>query len=309
MPNFSQVSSRFYIGLSTDTKPTGVIIGSTAYAYDTKTTYITHDGTNWVIQDSIISRVSSSLLIATGGIAGISHINKYGRNPDCDPKGTSTAVNIGRSIWDGGIAGAANWLAPTVSRVHQLKSTDANDTSDGSGARTVQIYGLNSSYALFNETLTLNGTANVATSSYTMIYRMIVRSGGATGWNEGTITVTADTDNTVTAQIAIGNCETLLTQYMVPANTKGYMTNFSGTLKKSGGQAKFADIFLMSKEFGQVWRVRESGSAASDGQNQFAHKFDPEKVFQAKELIELRGNPSAVAQDVSGSYDLILVDD
>ena len=87
------------------------------------------------------------------------------------------------------------------------------------------------------------------------------------------------------------------------------MANLCGTLKKTGGQAKFADIFLMAKEFGQVWRVRESGSLASDGQNKFAHPFNPYKVFQAKEIIELRANPSADAQDVSGSYDLILVDD
>jgi len=36
-----------YIGLSTDTKPTGVRIGSTFYEYNTRSTYITYDGTNW----------------------------------------------------------------------------------------------------------------------------------------------------------------------------------------------------------------------------------------------------------------------
>jgi len=38
-----------FIGLSTDTKPTGVPIGSRFYAYDTRTDFITYDGTNWVI--------------------------------------------------------------------------------------------------------------------------------------------------------------------------------------------------------------------------------------------------------------------
>jgi hypothetical protein len=36
--------------------------------------------------------------------------------------------------------------------------------------------------------------------------------------------------------------------------------------------------------------------------------FNPYKVFEAKELIELREDPSADAQDISGGYDLILVD-
>ena len=251
---------------------------------------------------------NDSLSIASGDIAGTIHINKFGRNPDCDKKESTTAVNLGRSIWDGGIAGAVNWVAPTTSRIHQLKSSDVDDTSGGVGARTVQIYGLDSNYNRYNETLTLNGTSNVATASYTMIYRMIVRSAGATGWNEGDIIVTADTDGTVTAKITATNNQTLMTQYMVPVGKKGYMTNYSATLKKSGGVAKIADVFLMSKEFGQVWRIRDITSAATDGANNIPHKFDPHKVFQAKELIELRANPSADGQDVSGRYDLILKD-
>ena len=252
--------------------------------------------------------IDYTLDIAREIVSGKSHINKFGRNPDCDKAASSTAVNLGRSIWDGGIAGATNWVAPTQARLHQLKSSNVNDTSAGSGARTVQIYGLDSNYNRYNETLTLNGTSNVATASYTMIYRMIVRSAGATGWNEGDIIVTADTDGTVTAKITATNNQTLMTQYMVPAGKKGYMTNYSATLKKSGGVAKIADVFLMSMEFGQVWRIRDITSAATDGANNIPHKFEPEKVFQAKELIELRANPSADGQDVSGRYDLILKD-
>ena len=252
------------------------------------------------------------LSIARGNIAGIIHINKFGRNPDCAQAASATAVNLGRSIWDGGIAGAVNWVAPTASRIHQLKSSSVNDDTDGggtnAGARTVQIYGLDSDYNLFNETLTLDGTTNVATASYTMIYRMIVRSSGTTGWNEGFITVTADSDGTVTARITEKNNQTLMTQYMIPANTKGYMTNYSATLKKSGGVAKLADIFLMSMEFGEVWRIRDATSVATDGANSVPREFKPHKVFLAKELIQVIANPSADAQDISAGYDLILVD-
>lgn len=41
---------RVYIGASTDTKPTGVLTGSKFYEYNTDSTYITYDGTNWVIK-------------------------------------------------------------------------------------------------------------------------------------------------------------------------------------------------------------------------------------------------------------------
>ena len=37
-----------YVGLSTDTKPTGVPIGSEYLEYNSHVLYITYDGTNWV---------------------------------------------------------------------------------------------------------------------------------------------------------------------------------------------------------------------------------------------------------------------
>ena len=37
-----------FVGLAADTKPTGVPVGSTFLEYDTRATFITYDGTNWV---------------------------------------------------------------------------------------------------------------------------------------------------------------------------------------------------------------------------------------------------------------------
>lgn len=36
-----------WIGLSTDIKPTGVPVMSRFYEYNTRSTYIAYDGTNW----------------------------------------------------------------------------------------------------------------------------------------------------------------------------------------------------------------------------------------------------------------------
>lgn len=245
------------------------------------------------------------LEIAKGAIAGHSHINKFGRNPDIDQ---AVANTLGRDIWDGGIAGAADWAEPTTARTHQIVSTSTNDDGDpaGTGAQTLEILGLDASYALQGETVTLNGTTNVATANtYTMIYRMIVRSAGALGHNEGTLTATADTDGTVTAQIAPNNNQTLMAIYMVPAGKKGYMTSFSGGLHSAGS----CDLRLVSKAFGQVWRVRDNTIVSSTAGLQIQHDYKPPKPFNAKELIALKGSPSADALDVSAGFDLILVDD
>ena len=257
-------------------------------------------------------RGESLLAIARGNVSGITHINKFGRNPDIDPAASSTAVNIGRTIWDGGIAGAVNWLAPTAARIHQIVSTDADDDGapGGAGARTVRVYGLDANFALQQEDVVLNGTSNVATvKTYTMIYRIIVLTAGATGYNEGAITATADSDGTVTAKITAQNNQTLMAVYQIPAATKGYMYHYYASLHKTGGAAKFADVFLLSMRDGGVWRIRDATDLASDGSTYLERNFDVPKVFEAKELIQIVANPSADAQDISAGFDLILVDD
>jgi len=40
---------RTYIGLSSDSKPTGVPVGTIFYEHDTRLNYISYDGTNWNI--------------------------------------------------------------------------------------------------------------------------------------------------------------------------------------------------------------------------------------------------------------------
>lgn len=260
-----------------------------------------------------IDRYDLMLEIARGNVPGMAGVNKFGRNPDIDQAASATAVNLGRTVWDGGIAGAVNWLEPTAARTHQIASSDADDDTDGAGsnagARTVRIFGLDSAFALQQEDITLNGVGNVPTAStYTMIHRMEVLTTGATGWNEGIITATADSDSTVTAQIAIGNNQSLMAVYQIPASKKGFMTSYTATLQKTGGATKFADVFLMSKKFGGPWRVRDATDLSSDGGIAIEHIFAPYEVFEAKELIQVIANPSADAQDVTAGFDLILVD-
>ena len=43
-----------FIGLSTDTKPTGVPVGSTIYDRDAHTWYVCYDGTNWGLKSLLV---------------------------------------------------------------------------------------------------------------------------------------------------------------------------------------------------------------------------------------------------------------
>ncbi len=60
-----------YVGLSSDTKPTGatVAIGSTFLEYDTNDTYITPDNTNWYVKDSKSIKTASVLVSVSAAAA------------------------------------------------------------------------------------------------------------------------------------------------------------------------------------------------------------------------------------------------
>jgi hypothetical protein len=245
------------------------------------------------------------LIISRGDLPGYSFVNKFGRNDDIDP------ATDPEDVWDaGGI-----WVPPTTARLHNIVSTDANDTALGTGARTVQIEGLDSSYNEQSEVVTMNGITNVATvNTYTRIYRMYAVSAGSLLTNAGTITATAQTDLTVTAQISLGLGQTLMAIYTVPAGKTAFMTNIYATMSKPGGtQAATVDMQVRSRGPVDVatspWRVKQYGYLTLSGSRQLNNNYLPYKVFTEKTDIVLRSEVVTVQNvRVTGGFDLILVD-
>jgi hypothetical protein len=63
--------------------------------------------------------------------------------------------------------------------VVKISSNNANDTSDGTGARTLYVEGLDENYNKINETVTMNGqTAVLTTNKFSRINRLIVQTSG-----------------------------------------------------------------------------------------------------------------------------------
>jgi hypothetical protein len=122
-------------------------------------------------------------------------------------------------LWNGG----SDWVAPTEARIHNIVSDEDEDTLLGTGARTVFIIGLNAQFDIVGETINMAGTTIVPTTkSYIRIIRMLVVSGGGAGEavapdNLGTITATAQVDDTVTAEIRPGKGSSLMAIFTVPA--------------------------------------------------------------------------------------------
>lgn len=72
-----------------------------------------------------------------------------------------------------------------------IASSDANDTSAGTGARTVGIAGIDLSFAAFSESKTMNGqtSVNLTTPNVLLINSMEVLTAGSGGVNAGIIQI------------------------------------------------------------------------------------------------------------------------
>ncbi len=254
-----------------------------------------------------VGAVPFAALIPAGSITGYTQINKFGRNPDIDQKGSTTAVPIGRDIWDLGIAGATMWLPPTTARTHQIASSNDEDggAAGDTGALTMTVFGLDANYVLQQEDLTLNGDTNVATANtYTMIHRMKCLTFGSAGRNLGNIDATADDDGTVTARVTIDNSQTQMAIFQVPVATTGLLCSFYASLHKAGGASTFADAAIMLKDFGGGWISHESFEISTD--SHVLHTYGTFELLPAKSYVKMVADPSKDAQDISAGFGLLL---
>lgn len=171
-----------------------------------------------------------SLQVARGQIAWHSIVHVFGYNPDVDSAAEET-------VWTaGGILGH-----PESAVTMKVSSTSANDTSAGTGARTVFIKGVNGTGGYTSETVTLNGqTAVNTTHAYFSIESMTVMTAGSGGENAGNINVgvgdvTAGVPTTIYGQIATGENNSLMGHWTCPAGHTGYMISGSLSSGTEGG--------------------------------------------------------------------------
>lgn len=234
----------------------------------------------------------------------VSTVNKFGYNPEID---TTTDPE---DIWDGG----GIWTPPTTARVHAIVSSSANDTAAGTGARTMRVIGLDSNNLEIQEDITLNGVTPVnTTNSYTIIYRMYLLTAGSGEVNAGTITATAATDATVTAQINIGRGQTLMAIYCVPDGYTGLLTNYYASITRPGTPAgDMAEMTIKTKnDFGTAnmpFRTRHIKGVSAEGNSTSEHRFNPPLKLESGTLIKLTGqfvtdNDSIIY----GGFDLWLI--
>ena len=237
--------------------------------------------------------------VQRGLVSGITFNNKFGRN---------AATVTGDAIWSASTA----YVEPATAELCNVKSTDnTKDIGSGTGALTISVTGIDDSYDIVTETVTLNGTTNVSTvNKYWNIHRAYVTTAGTDLTAAGTITITTTAAGTpVIGNIAIGYNQTQSTVYMVPRNYTGYLNlpNVSGQNTTANA---LCDIGLFKREFGGVFRIQADFHLTSEAAY-MPKTFGAPLKFEAKSTILFKciAASGGGTWDTAVDYDIWLVAD
>ena len=234
------------------------------------------------------------LSVAKGDFTGYSNVSKFGIN--------STVGSGGfESIWEG--SNAYPW--PTAAATLSVVSASANDASGGTGARTVEIQGLDSSWNLLTETITMNGlTPVVTTGSFLRVFRARVVTAGSLKSNAAQITMSSG--GTTLAYITydtIGMGQTLMAVYTIPNGKTGYIINLNVSSSKDS-EHRFRFMTRDNAVTDAAWNVKEYMSAR--GGFSSWRKYAINKVTEKTDIdLQVISNSTSAA---SGGFELILID-
>ena len=238
-----------------------------------------------------------NLQVARGQIAYHYPIFKFGFNPDID--------DAFETVWAQG--GLYSYLSAAT--VLKVSSSSTNDTSAGTGARTVELQGLDGDYNEISETVTLNGqTAVNTTKSYLRIYRMVVKTAGTGGQNAGVIyagtgTVTTGVPANKYATIAIGDNQSLMALWTVPAGHTAYLLQTDITVATTQNN-KYCTVHFVARPPGEVFQVNDKFVKAESSHKQ---GYDIPLEFAEKTDIEVRAIGDSVGADIAISAGLDIV--
>jgi len=242
---------------------------------------------------------SWTINISAGLVDGYSYVEKFGMNIDVDGNK--------ETIWDVGGIYTYIGTAETVA----ITSTSGNDSAAGTGARTVEVQGLNSSYAVVTETLTVGGAAS--TTEFLRVFRAVVITAGSSGVNEGTVSITSSDTSTVLAQIGIdgtganaaGRGQTFMALYTVPSGKTAYLTQWT---VGSGKQNTDAVAFLLSRDATVTDAAFNSKDIITVSATTYSKNYTVPLQFTEKTDIEVRAYSTTNNSLVSSTFNLILID-
>ena len=210
------------------------------------------------------------------------------------------------------VAAGAVYSYPAAATVMKVSSSSANDTSAGTGARTIQVYGLDSSYNTVSETVTLNGQTAVNTvNSYLRITYTELLTVGSNNGQVGTIyigtgTVTAGVPATSYWQSEPSYNNWSFAGFTVPAGYTAYITSYTITSQSTTALVNVS-LGLVIFEYGKTYGEYQS-TARLTSNGSFDRHFDYPFEVAEKCDVELRAwATTGSAVNVTGEIQYVLI--
>ena len=217
------------------------------------------------------------------------------------------------------VAAGAVYAYPSSATVMKVSSASANDTSAGTGARTILVVGLDSSYNTISETVTLSGqTAVNTTNSYLRITYTEILSTGSGNAQAGIIyigtgTVTSGVPATVYWQSETSYNNWSFAGFTVPAGYTAYITSYTVTSQSTTALINVS-VGMVVYEFGQGSSTTGQGyaeyqsTARLTSNGNFDRHFDYPFAVAEKCDVELRAwATTGSAVNVTGEIQYVLI--
>lgn len=207
---------------------------------------------------------------------------------------------------------ATAYTFPTSGTTMTLSSASADDTSAGTGARTVVVSYINDSYEAVDVTVTMNGQTGVQIATDILhINRMRVATAGTRLTNAGIIyagtgTVTSGKPANIYGSIGfaggLGFGQTLQSIYMIPAGVIGVVYNIWSDI----ASAKESQVCLQVMPFGGAWNVKWMAPG-------YAGEFSRERTgglrIEPKSRMRMMGKVVSTTAAIGGGFEICLVEE
>jgi len=232
--------------------------------------------------------------VAQGQISYHESNFKFGFNPDVD--------DSLETVWAQG--GLYSYLETATNL--KVSSSSLDDAVTETGARQVEVSGLDANYDEITETIVLAGQTAVTTSNqFIRVNRMKVISAGSGGQNAGVIyagtgAISSGVPANKYATIAIGDNQTLMALWTVPRNYEAYLLQVDITVATTQNN-KYCTSSLVARPYGEVFQVKDKFVKAESSHHQ---EYSIPLKFDEKTDIEIRAIGDSAGADIAISAGL-----
>lgn len=253
-----------------------------------------------------VTDAESGLAIAKGDVIGHSFVHKFGRAPDFDTGDGEV------TIWGGANDALTNEMQYNYSATAIIDSLVSSNSGD---TQAIKVEGLDSSYALVTQTITITGQTRKALDTNLIRVNRLINvgstdiAGNVYCYEDTALTAGVPIDTTkIRAIIIDGSNQTEMAVYTVPAGKTGYLRQWFAS---SSGAKKTTNYLtkLKARPFGQVFQLKHSSSIADAAP--YIHSYIEPEAFTEKTDIEMTASitdTGITEAAVSAGFDIVLVD-